>query len=846
MAKNDCAGQVYKFLQEKGLKLDKATAQTVLDEVERRMKKYGAVGSTDPRWGETAAAIIEDVRIAAWAARRNKKLQILRNNELDSLMDAALASKGGTVSDARRAATVGATTRFDGSTGSVAAMADSIFAEPFTSMMGELKSHKLGDLQRHFSTFWRVDHTQQRDLALALEQRSDPTAPGTKNEKANAAAEIMHRYRRSLFNRRNRAGAYSKELTGFQGSQHHDPFKIGDMETDFGKANRKKWLDFIRPRLSDTVWHEHDIDVNDIDAQNEWLNAAADNIISGKPDYEFAKSVFSFGPTGQMAKAISEKHRKLHFKDAAAWYEYNREFGRTQSVTETLYGDMQALAQETALMEKFGPDPLEAWETWTERTRVRHAKGKGAEFGAALKDGLDKAYFDSLFPEARHINSKFWHGIEQGVLAFNNLGKLPLVVVSSLTDFMFQGAAMRRLTGGGHTHSFKSIYNSIKQMPKEEVDMMDRGLGYIQEGMMANMASRSDPTGEFSGIVQKANNIFFWANGLQGWTNHNKKKMGAFVTGYMGENAKKSWGDLDDHFRQILKQGGIFEKEWGVIKQGTWTSSRGNTYVLPDFIRQLDDSLFESTRQKEELITKYNVLVNSFVETGVPTPGQRERAELTFWTKKGTFPGLIIRAMTQFKSFPLTIWNKHLRPAMRDRHTRADFDKAGTALLIAEGILFGGMVLAIKDVIKGRKPEAYVAAEKLDEDPTVALKYTIQSMLQGGALSIYGDLLMQDYSRFGTSFGGQLAGPTASTIGRGLREFSAFMRGEGDPASAIRAINDNLPFVNYPGVRTATDYLVGFYLQEYLNPGYLRRMEKYQERENRPYLFPPSQYALGQ
>ena len=849
MAKVDCAQQVYQFLLDKNIKLKNNMAEEVLKEVERRSKKLGGLSKGDPRFNDIAEGIIEDVKIAAWAAQRNKKLQKLRQIDLDKLMDNGLGQKGVTVSDVRRASTVGATTRFTGSTKSAAAMADSIFADPFTSMIDEMKNHKLGDLNREFSTFSKVDHDAQKDLAKAMEKLTNPRAPGTKNEKANAAAAIMHKYRRQLFKHRNRAGAYAKELSGFAGSQHHDVWKIGDLRTKAGKVRRREWLAEMRKRLDDSVWHEHDIDPKDVKARNDWLNGAADNIINGKPDYGFANTTFSFGQTGQLAKSVSEKHRKFIYKNAGEWYEYNKKFGTAQSVVETLAADMQHMAREIALMEKFGPDPKGEWDRWTERTRARHSKGQGAKFAEGLKNNMDKNYFDSLFPESQHMNSRFWSKLEQGVLAFNNLGKLPLVVVSSLTDFVFQGAAMRRLTGGGHTHSFKSVFNEFKKMPKDEQDMLNRAMGYIQEGMISNMAARTDPTGEFTGKIQKANNIFFWLNGLQGWTNRQKKKMAAGVTGYFGENTSKSWGELDDHLRQILKQGDISEADWDVIRKATFKSSRGSTFLMGEFIRNLpDDNFVKNTgrsidAQKDELTTKYNVLVNSFIEAGVPTPGARERGELQFWLAKGTFPSFVVRAMTQFKSFPLTVWNKILLPAFRDRHTRSDFDLAGTALLVAEGTLFGGAILAMKDVIKGRIPEAYVAAEKLDEDPKVALKYTLQSMLQGGALSIYGDLLMQDYTRFGTSFGGTLAGPTASTLSRGIREFSKFFRGEGDLASTVRAINDNLPFANYPGLRTATDYLVGHSLQEYLNPGYVRRMEKYQERENRPYWFRPTEHA---
>jgi len=48
-------------------------------------------------------------------------------------------------------------------------------------------------------------------------------------------------------------------------------------------------------------------------------------------------------------------------------------------------------------------------------------------------------------------------------------------------------------------------------------------------------------------------------------------------------------------------------------------------------------------------------------------------------------------------------------------------------------------------------------------------------------------------------------------------------------------------------VLAALDYLVLYNLQEMANPGYLKRVEKRIERENgQTFLFPPSQYAVGQ
>ena len=51
-----------------------------------------------------------------------------------------------------------------------------------------------------------------------------------------------------------------------------------------------------------------------------------------------------------------------------------------------------------------------------------------------------------------------------------------------------------------------------------------------------------------------------------------------------------------------------------------------------------------------------------------------------------------------------------------------------------------------------------------------------------------------------------------------------------------------MPFVNLFYTRMALDYLVLYRLQEAVNPGFLRRMERRIERENaQHFVLPPSQ-----
>jgi hypothetical protein len=110
-------------------------------------------------------------------------------------------------------------------------------------------------------------------------------------------------------------------------------------------------------------------------------------------------------------------------------------------------------------------------------------------------------------------------------------------------------------------------------------------------------------------------------------------------------------------------------------------------------------------------------------------------------------------------------------------------------------------------------------------------------MAQGGGLGIYGDFLFGEVNRFGGSFLETVMGPGFNTLSDAadllMRTRDVILTGEDDArAEAIRFLKGNVPFANLFYTQQALDYLVWYQLQETVNPGYLRRMERRTEREN--------------
>ena len=105
-----------------------------------------------------------------------------------------------------------------------------------------------------------------------------------------------------------------------------------------------------------------------------------------------------------------------------------------------------------------------------------------------------------------------------------------------------------------------------------------------------------------------------------------------------------------------------------------------------------------------------------------------------------------------------------------------------------------------------------------------------------------GDFLFGEYNRMGRTFTASAVGPVAGLADTAFDLFSRARRGDDLAGAALNAALQNTPFMNLFYVRPVLDYLIIYRLQEAINPGYLRRMERRVERENgQSFILPPSQ-----
>lgn len=234
-------------------------------------------------------------------------------------------------------------------------------------------------------------------------------------------------------------------------------------------------------------------------------------------------------------------------------------------------------------------------------------------------------------------------------------------------------------------------------------------------------------------------------------------------------------------------------------------------------------------KARDDLALKLHAYFADRGEYAVLAPGVRERAMLRRGTEPGTPEGEALRFIGQFKAFPVAmiskVWGREVYGGDSGA-TRA----AGMVHLMVATTVFGYLAMSLKDLAKGRTPR----------DPANPLTWGA-AFAQGGALGIYGDYLVGDYSRFGRSMLSSLAGPTFGQIDDVAELWNRVKAGDDVAAAALRFGLSNTPFLNLFYTRVGLDYLFLYQVQEALNPGFLRRFERrIREQNNQSFILSPA------
>jgi hypothetical protein len=699
--------------------------------------------------------------------------------------------------------------------------------------LGLMREFKSGAFDRDiYDALYRLADGEKADLSGLPQQ-------------AVEMARIVSKYQEDARGTRNRFGSWIRDLKGYITRQSHDMYKIREVSD-------ADWIAFVKDRIDLPKMMRLGL-ISEADPIGS-LRAIYDDFAAGVHMKAVAgeEDGAAFGRGTNLARRESVS-RAIYFKDGLAAYEYNQRFG-TGTLAESVVAGLDHAARSTALLKNLGTNPeatftrlLDEYEASLAPDPDRRSKFRSQR--GALMNML--AQVDGSVNVPGDVTAA---KIGAFTRAWMNMAKLGGALISSFSDLAGYGAELRY---GQGKNLLSGVGDGIARLAQGRASgeraAIVSSLGVFHESMLGAISARFDSPDLVHGKMAAAMQQFFRLNGLAWWTETLRDGAALTHSHYMATQAPRAFDKIDPEFRRMLTLYNIDAGKWDILRMGQLQSVDGTAYLTPDGLRTVPRAAFENyiaqvgrtvndasvQNLMDDLAQALRVMTVDRAHHAVIEPNARTRAWMLRGTKPGTVPGELLRFIGQFKSFSVSMVQMVLGREVYGRgyDTLGEYlrkghgDMLGLAYMIGLYGALGYGAMAAKDLLKGRTPR-----DPLDPRTLAA------AMAQGGGLGLYGDFLFGEYSRMGRTFTASVAGPVLGNLDTITDLWTRLRNGDDLAAASFKALIDNTPFLNLYWARPVLDYLVLYHIQEALNPGFLRRMEKRIERDNgQTFLLPPSQ-----
>ncbi len=809
----------------------------LLSALQRRVKeKRAEAKSRDEAVLLAADQIAKDATLAALIEKRNAALNLRRKVEAVDFVTRGWADKP---VEGIEALLVGVNRARQGARASVAADQRALAGKYLAGFIADVE--RLGDQHMHLL----ADGAMDLDIARALWAKDNPGGPAfTGPKEADDIATVVAKWQEVARLDANREGAWIGKLPGYVVRQSHDQRKIT-------AAGREAWKKSVLPLLDMGRTMDAARDADD------FLDAVYDGLASGvhlkSSHAQPGEKAGGFKGAGNLARRVSQE-RVLHFKDADAWFTYNQQFG-SGSLRESLLSGLDRMANATALMHTLGTNPagmLDQIIAEAEQTQRGNVEGlrKLNESRKMLDNRLAEVDGRTRIPVSAML-ARF----AAGARAIESMAKLGGAVISAVTDVPVYASEMRyqgKSMLGGMLEAIRGLGKG--RGTKEQREIL-AGLGVFFDSMRGELTSRFSAADDVPGTLSRLQNAFFKLNGLSLWTDTMRASAALSMSHTLARTSGKGWGDISDELRRVLSLYGLDAGKWDIARGSAQKQADGRAYLTPDSIEDLPDDAFvgylrsagmEPTPARiRELRNEIAAQVRSYIldraDYAVITPDARTRAVMRQGTQPGTPMGELARFIGQFKAFPIAVMQKAMGRELYGRGTDADTlgralrsgngEFHGMAQLIVWTTLFGYGAMVVKDLLKLREPR-----------PPDEAKTWLAAAAQGGGFGIYADFLFGEANRTGGGPLATLAGPVLGAADDLIELWQRVRDGDDAAAAALRLAVNNAPFLNLFYTRLALDYAILYRVQEALNPGYLRRMERrVQQENNQNFIVRPSE-----
>jgi hypothetical protein len=668
------------------------------------------------------------------------------------------------------------------------------------------------------------------DLEIMREMIGEPT--GVKG--AKDIARILKESQNSWRLRLNDLGANIGELDDWITRTTHDVEKMAaaSKSSRLIEDNRLAWVEYIQTKLNLKRTFPN---VNDPIEINKILSSIYDSLMTGDHlKYGGTNSIYG---TKNVSNRLNAS-RVLHFKDLQSRQEYNIKFGEP-SLQTSVFNVLTSSAKNIVIMQELGTNPQ---DTFNKILALLKKKYKNSDYKIVRDLNFEnfQGAFSQIDGSINVIGSQTLAKIGIVVRGTGDMARLGGTVITSFADLApymgttnFQGRGL--LTG--LFEAINGLLGGNNRAAMEALEVVSNSIVVSNRGNV--FGDGSDLTGSIGNLRNK----FFKWNGLNGWVASLKSSMALGVAKFYGSLSETKFFNLEKRERNFLTLYGIDEGKWDMLRSIKTLAVDNKRYLTAEGAKDISDSVINkylgrklSARElrnfKNDLELTWRNVLNDQGTHGTPEPDTQIRAITTMGSIKGTYMGEINRFIMQYKNFSVSLYKKILRREM-DSYGPDESKLIGASMLASTlmlGTIFGYIVLSVKDMLSGRSPR----------DPK-KLSVIMQSFVQGGGGGIYGDFLMSEIqNQYGNGIFETALGPTASDI----KKFIDMVKTMNEPKKAgkkfLELAEGHTPFINLYYTKAAYDYLIGYQIKEYLDPGFFKRMkDRNEENRGQTYYFKP-------
>jgi hypothetical protein len=666
------------------------------------------------------------------------------------------------------------------------------------------------------------------DLEIAREldaigKADRPAITSEHGKTARHIAEAIHEAQAELVARANRAGAFIRQMPGYLVRQSHDTVKMR-------AAGFETWKSKMLDRL------DHDRTFKGADPE-KFLQSVWDAQLSGvRLDGDEGG-----GASSNLAKKLSEE-RVLHFKDSDSAMGHLKDFGMG-TIRDAVMQGFQRMSEAIPIIERWGPNPKATRDAHIQRLKEKHRTNE--KVMAKLNGPALRSSFNLITGVNRVEASRQLAAIGRWTRTLATTSKLGGAGVYGITVDQATRVVQLQYEGRSLVRAIvDTVLDSVDRIIGSADKEAQKGTLAMVESFTSSLRSRWDGNDNGSGMAARINQWFFKANMSTPLNIHNRAAFEGRLQQMLGDEAKLSWGELTSERKTRLGEYSIGEDDWNMLRGALYRSESGIDYMQPGMVRQkigrekvgaalekagkkVSDGNIE--RFYDQLETKLGTYFADATDMAIIKPGKAELVYLGLgldMAQAGTVAGEGLKIATQFKPFAVAAFRKQFL-----RQLKGPNAITGIAALMAMTTVAGYSIIALRDLYKGTKPET-----RDWTDPKLAAN----AMSIGGGAGIYGDFLFGQ-----ASAADNVLGPTfgpALDIFTGLRDATI----KGEPTAALddtgRKLVGTIPGANLWYTKAALDYHVFYQMYEWMNPGYLSRMEQRRRQAGLPdFRYPPSE-----